>query len=156
MPLITWKEFFSVPRVSTLIIHLWDLDPQFSGYTESDYFGGQSQVNIWERWIEPMFYQMLMCVYVRVCVCALSHIRLSAATWTVAHQAPLSMGLSRQGYWSGLPCPSPRDLPEPGVEPPCLSSLALSGRFFTTSATSVEFSMNSIWNYLWIQLRWYS
>ena len=37
--------------------------------------------------------------------------------WTVARQAPLSMGFSRQKYWSGLPCPSPGDLPDPGIEP---------------------------------------
>ena len=37
--------------------------------------------------------------------------------WTAAHQAPLSMGFSRQGHWSGLPFPSPEDLPDPGVEP---------------------------------------
>ena len=38
-------------------------------------------------------------------------------TWPVARQAPLSMGLSRQEYWSGLPCPPPGDLPHPGIEP---------------------------------------
>ena len=37
--------------------------------------------------------------------------------WTVALQAPLSMGYFRQGYWSGLPCPPPRDLPDPGIKP---------------------------------------
>ena len=44
--------------------------------------------------------------------------------WTIAHQAPLSIGFSRQEYWSGLPCPSPRDLPDPGIEPesPALQS----------------------------------
>ena len=42
-----------------------------------------------------------------------------AAPWTVAHQAPLSIGFSRQGYWSGLPFPSPVDLPKPGNEPGC-------------------------------------
>ena len=41
----------------------------------------------------------------------------SATPWTAAHQAPLSMGFSRQGYWSGLPFPSPGDLPNPGIEP---------------------------------------
>ena len=41
----------------------------------------------------------------------------SATPWTVACQAPLSMGFSRQEYWSGLPFPSPRDLPDPGVKP---------------------------------------
>ena len=40
-----------------------------------------------------------------------------ATPWTVAHQAPLSMGFSRQEYWSGLPFPSPGDLPNPGIEP---------------------------------------
>ena len=37
--------------------------------------------------------------------------------WTIAHQAPLSMGFSRQEYWSGLPIPSPGNLPDPGIEP---------------------------------------
>ena len=48
---------------------------------------------------------------------ALSRIQLSATPWTVAYQAPPSMGLSRQEYWSGLPLPSPGYLPNPGVEP---------------------------------------
>ena len=42
-----------------------------------------------------------------------------AIPWTIAHQAPLSMGFSRQEYWSGLPFPSPGDLPNPGIEPGC-------------------------------------
>ena len=54
----------------------------------------------------------------------------------VAHQAPLSMGFSRQEYWSGLPCPPPEDLPNPGIEPRSLTSSVLArGFFFTTSAT---------------------
>ena len=64
-----------------------------------------------------------------------SRVRLFVTPWTVAHQAPLSMGFSRQEYWSGLPCPSPRDLPGPGVEPKSVKSPALAGGFFTTSAT---------------------
>ena len=55
--------------------------------------------------------------------------------WTVAHQAPLSMGISRQESWSGLPCPSPGDLPNPGSKTASLTSPALAGGFFTTSAT---------------------
>ena len=47
----------------------------------------------------------------------LSHIRLFATPWTVAPQAPPSMGFSRQEYWSGLPFPSPGDLPDPGIKP---------------------------------------
>ena len=57
----------------------------------------------------------------------LSRVRLFATPWTVAHQAPLSMGFSRQEYWSGLPFPSPGDLPDPGIEPgsPILQADAL-------------------------------
>ena len=46
----------------------------------------------------------------------LSRVRLFATPWTVARQAPLSMGFSRQDYWSGLPFPTPGDLPDPGIE----------------------------------------
>ena len=55
--------------------------------------------------------------------------------WSVAHEASLSMGFSRQEYWSGLPFPSPGDLPDPGIEPTSLASLAFSGGFLITSAT---------------------
>ena len=55
--------------------------------------------------------------------------------WTVAHQAPLSMGFSRQEYWIGFPCLPPGDLPDPGIEPMTLMSPALAGGFLTTSAT---------------------
>ena len=60
---------------------------------------------------------------------------LFATPWIVAHQAPLSMGFSRQEYWSGLPYPPPGDLPDPGIEPMSLQSPALAGRFITTNAT---------------------
>ena len=53
----------------------------------------------------------------------------------IAHQAPLSMGLSRQEHWSGMPCPPPGDLPNPGIEPVCLMTFALADGFFTTSNT---------------------
>ena len=69
-------------------------------------------------------------ININVCVPShFSHDRLFVTSWTVAHQVPLSMGLSRQGYWSGLPCPSPRDLSNPGIEP------ALVTGFFTPSTT---------------------
>ena len=48
---------------------------------------------------------------------SLSHVRLFATPWTIAYQAPLSMGFSRQEYWSGLPFPSPGDLPAPEIKP---------------------------------------
>ena len=53
-------------------------------------------------------------------------------TWTTTHQVPLSMEFSRQEYWSSLPFPTPRDLPNPGIEPTSPVSPALVGRFFTT------------------------
>ena len=56
-------------------------------------------------------------VYLKVKVKSLSRVRLFATPWTVAYQAPLPMGFSRQEYWSGLPFPSPGDLPDPGIEP---------------------------------------
>ena len=68
----------------------------------------------------------------------LSHcscVRLFATPWTVVCQAPLSIGFSRQEYWSGLPCPPPGDLPNSGIEPVSLMTPALAGRFFTTSTT---------------------
>ena len=55
--------------------------------------------------------------------------------WTVAHQAPLSMGLTRQEYWMGSPCPTPGDLPKLEIKPTSLMSPALAGDFFATSAT---------------------
>ena len=71
------------------------------------------------------------------CLCAqlLSHVRLFAAPWTVAHRAPLSIGCSRQEYWSGLPFPPPGALPHPGIKPTFLSSPAWAGGFFTMIAT---------------------
>ena len=58
---------------------------------------------------------------------SLSRVRLFATPWTAAHQAPPSMGFSRQEYWSGLPFPSPGDLPDPGIDPrsPTLQADAL-------------------------------
>ena len=64
-----------------------------------------------------------------------SRVRLCATPWTVACQAPLSMGFSRQEYWSRLPCPPPGNHPDPGIKPKSLTSPALAGRSFTTSTT---------------------
>ena len=63
-------------------------------------------------------------------MCVLNCIQLSEAPWTAAHQAPLSMGFPRQEYWSGLPYPSPGDLPKPGIEP---ESSALAGGLKNTT-----------------------
>ena len=64
-----------------------------------------------------------------------SRVRLFVTLWAVAHQASLSMGFSRKEYWSGLLCPPPEDLPNPGIEPVSLASPALADGFFTTSTT---------------------
>ena len=72
-----------------------------------------------------------------MCVCLLScfsRVRFFAMLWTIACQAPLSMGFSGQEYWNGLPFPSPGHLPNPGIEPASLMSPALAGGFFTTTA----------------------
>ena len=58
-----------------------------------------------------------MKVKVKVKVKSLSGVRLFVTPWTVAYQVPPSMGFSKQEYWTGLPFPSPGDLPDPGIEP---------------------------------------
>ena len=65
-----------------------------------------------------------------------SRVRLCATPWTIALQAPLSMGFSRQEHWSGLPSPPPGDLPDPGSESVSAVSPGLAGRFYTTRSTS--------------------
>ena len=68
----------------------------------------------------------------RVCVLScLSRVRLLATLWTVARQAPLSMGFSRHEYWSRLPFPSPGDLPDPGIKPRVCCIFCLASRFYT-------------------------
>ena len=67
-------------------------------------------------------------------MCAMLHVRLFVTLWTIACQAPLSLGFSRQEYWSELLCPLPGNFPDSGIEPASLLSPALAGGFFTTSA----------------------
>ena len=78
--------------------------------------------NMFNRWL-------CVCVCVCVCVSCYSHVQLFATLWTAAHQAPLSMRVSRHEYWNGLPCLAPEDLPDPGIEP---MSPALTVKFFST------------------------
>ena len=70
-----------------------------------------------------------MVMHERAVLNRFSHVQLFVAPWTVACQAPLSMGFSRQEYWSVLPFPPPGDLPGPGIK---LVSSALAGRFLST------------------------
>ena len=73
-------------------------------------------------------------MYPSVC-CYFSCVWLFVTLWTVAYQAPLSMGFSRQEYWSRLSCPPPRGLPDSRIEPAPLMPPALAGKFFSTCAT---------------------
>ena len=66
-----------------------------------------------------------VCVCLWVCVQSLNHVQLFVIPWTVAHQAPLSMGFPTQEYWSRLPFPPPGDLLNPGIEPASPVSPAL-------------------------------
>ena len=78
-------------------------------------------------------------------VCMLScfsHIQLFATLWTVAHQAPLSTGFSRQEYWSGLPCPPPGDLPDSGIEPASPVSPALQAASLPTEPPRESSGLN--------------
>ena len=68
----------------------------------------------------------------KVKVKSLSRVPLFETPWTVAYQAPPSMKFSRQEYWSGLPFPSPGELPNPGIKPMSPVSPTLVGRFFAT------------------------
>ena len=77
-------------------------------------------------------------------MCTLSHSVVFGSfeiPWAVAHQAPLFIGFSRQEYWSGLPIPSPGNLPDPGIKPESSVAPALAGGFFTTEPPGKPFGM---------------
>ena len=78
-----------------------------------------------------------------MCVCTFSRIQLFLTPWTVPCQAPLTIEFTRQEYWSGLPFPSPGDLPDPGIETASLMSLALTGEFFISRATGKPLHMHT-------------
>ena len=88
----------------------------------------------WDRSLDSWMFlgtdfmiSVLPSLHISVKVKSLSRVRLFVTPWTVAHQAPPSMGFYRQKYWSGLPFPSPGDLPDPGIKPrsPALQADAL-------------------------------
>ena len=90
------------------------------------------------RWLMPWkAYSSLKGVLSRF-----SRVRLCAAPWTLVCQAPLSMGFSRREHWSGCLAPPPGDLSNPGIKPASLTSPALAGRFFTTSANPEGFQQS--------------
>ena len=82
-----------------------------------------------------------------VCACMLSHlshVQLFDTLWTVARQAPLSLGFSRQEYQSGWPCPSPGGILDPGTGSTSFNSPALASGFLTTGATYTQSDQNAI------------
>ena len=87
---------------------------------------------------------------------SLSRFQLFATLWTVAYQAPLSMGFSRQQYWSGLPFPSPEDLPDPGIKPrsPAMQADALSseppGKSYIMPIRHIMSQMPMFYSFLWL------
>ena len=80
------------------------------------YSDGFFHILTWISHIATLFTTFYAFRYPSVCQ-LLSRVQLFVTSWTAAHQAPLSIGFSRQEYWSGLPFPSPGDLPDPGIEP---------------------------------------
>ena len=87
-------------------------------------------------WLPYMFTHLFIFIDENTFVLScFSHVWLFVTVYTIACQASLTMGFSRQEYWSGLPFPPSGDLPNPGIEPTSLMSPALAGRFFTTSIT---------------------
>ena len=76
----------------------------------------------------------------------LNCVQVFVTQWTVACQDPLS----RQEYWNGLPCPTPGNLPDPGIEPTSLKSPALAGRFFATSPTWEALVFACIYTFDWV------
>ena len=109
--------------------------PQYSGlenfidrgaWQASDLFRPQ-ELDMTE-WLIPHYSLETWASPEKVAACMLSHsnrVQLVMIPWTVAHQALLSMGFSRQEYWSGFPWPSPGDLPNPGTEPVSLTSACI-------------------------------
>ena len=98
-------------------------------------FEASTSIIIWQ--IRKLWLSKISAPFnVHACVLSrFSRVWLFVTLCNVAPQAPLSMGFSRQEYWSGLLCPPAGDLPNPGMEPGSPTSLALAGRFFTTNTT---------------------
>ena len=99
--------------------------------------------------VHPLFFSLKWLRDVSLsCVCVLGHfscVQLFVTLWTVACQAPLSMGLSRQEHWSRLPCPPPGDLPDPGIQPKSLVSVSciscIAGGLFTAEPPGKPFTI---------------
>ena len=115
--LILWTDFFLLNRLHAYYFSHIHLCGDYS-------WSLSSARNLW--YVNVLIYKVPNCF---------SHVQLFATLWTLAHQAPLSMGYSRSEYWNALPLPSPGDLPNPGIESVSLRSPALTSRLFITSTT---------------------
>ena len=107
-----------------------------------------------QEWTWGVF-RLYMCVC--VCVCHFSRVPWTVVTpWIVAHQAPLSMGFSRRGFWSGLPCPPPGNLPDPEIKPTSPGSPALQADSLPLSHLHVIYLRVLLWlaflGRAWLQL----
>ena len=100
-----WVWVLTLPSTAMVLLKLLHLSASISSFV------------IWEQFSAHM-----------MCVLVVQSFLTLWLPWTVAHQAPLSMGFSRQEYWSGLPCPPPGDLLDPGMEPASLVSPAVADR----------------------------
>ena len=117
----TWKAHYC-NRESLLFLVSASLSVSASFFPQTSFFHLMENMTIHSLQASPLYFF----VY-KVKVKSLSRVRLFAIPWTVVYQASLSMGFSRQEYWSGLPFPSPGDLPDPGIKPrsPALQGDAL-------------------------------
>ena len=126
------KHVFSLSLISVSLVSIWD-DKSSQNYCGEHFIMYVSQIIVLCTWN----------LYT-VCVCVFSCVQLFATPWTVARQAPLSMGFSRKGYWSGLPFPPLGDLPNLGTEFASFASSALTGRFFTIGTTWETLKYNAV------------
>ena len=120
------------------------------GYKRALWDAGTLSISIWV--VVPRGVYIYIYIYriqsefytLHTCECAqsLSCIRLFATPWTVALQTPLSVGFSRQEYWSGLPCPPPGDLPTPGIEHMSHVSCTAGGFFITVTPGNMHFRLH--------------
>ena len=110
-------------------------------------FSGALSLALMEGWLkQPTMIRkcarsrVRICDMIDECLCAqsLSCSDSFMTSWTIAHQAPLSIGFSRQEYWSGLSFPPPGDFPDPGIEPTSPASSTLRGRFFIALPTILQ------------------
>ena len=83
-------------------------------------------------------------------MCVFSRVQLLVTLWTVAHQAPLSMGFSQQEYWSGLPFPPPGDLPDSGIKPASIASPALQvdSLLLSQQGSTFRTMIGKVWKYI--------